>query len=107
MTWTANGGAPPDIVFEISRNPTHSFPKVSIKFVTLYSIPRIIGWGYMDSFRGAILDNNFLLSLENFQCNMKGGGGTNNFGTKALNLFDEKMGNINEIDNVQASKYGW
>ena len=36
----------------------------------------------------------------------EGGGGTNNLGPRALNIFNDKMANIYGINNVQDLKHG-
>ena len=37
---------------------------------------------------------------------MKGGGGKNNLGTNALNMFNNNMVKLDDIDNVWDSKHG-
>ena len=66
MIWNYNGGAPPDIGFGRSRNPTRSCHKGSMKSVNLDSNTNITRWNYMDSGCVAILDNQFRGSLEIF-----------------------------------------
>ena len=106
FTWVKNGGAPPEVLFGKSKKPTRQWPKGSLKCITLAGNPNIIGWGYMDSGRVALLDNQYGGALENIHRKNKGGDTSDNMGPKALNEFNAKMGRIDDIDNVRASKHG-
>ena len=60
----------------------------------------------MESERVAILYNQFGWYLDNVQSNIKGCGGTNNIGTKVLNVFNNNMVKLNGIDKMWDSKHG-
>ena len=105
-TWTKNGGAPPEVMFGKSRKPSKTCPKGSMRCVVMQGKPFILGWGYMDSAKVAVMDNQKGGKTGIISRNKRGEGEADHIGPECINMYTQTMHFIDDVDLLRASKHG-